>query len=269
MIIHKEIATKPLENGSSTKKILENFYIKNSFENHLKSISQPDGTYHHSIPNYKYHVTSQVIDYIDGLFTLPQLYCIFNEINFELGGWVLDYTSFDDLKPFIIKWINRVAKDDNDLGDINNFKKNVSELNPIIFTVLNDLLYESGIFDEDNWQGYRYPKISEDEDECSNELKELIETYSALEKIEAICKKFYHINERVAALTSDGYEVKLCWVGSGGVNSTFYKYYKKEIRIQIAASKFKGKGDSKNKSALCAVIPYPAFLHRNCVRVSI
>jgi hypothetical protein len=267
MIIHKEIAAKPLETGSSAKRMLEKFYVQNSFENYLKRISGPDGTYHHSIPNYKYHVTSQVVDYIDGLFTLPQLYCIFNASLDDLGGWIYDYTVLNDFKTYAIECINEEDKYENDLDDIEKFKKNVAELNPIIFNVLNDLFYESGIFDEDYWEGYRYPVISEDENQCSTELKELIWTYAALEKIDGICKKFYHIDDRVAALTSNGYEIKPCWVGSGGVNSAFYKYNKKEIRIQIAASKFKGNGKSKSKSALCVVIPYPTFLHKNCVRI--
>jgi len=267
MIINRKIATEPLENGSSAKRMLEKFYIQNCIENEFNDISRPDGTYPNTIPNYKYHVMSQVVDYLDGLFTLPQLYCIFNIIDIELAGWFNDYTSFDDLKPFIIKYIDEVAEYENDLDDIEIFKKNVSELNPILFTVLNDLFYESGIFDEDYWEGYRYPKISNDENECSTELKELIRTYAALEKIESICKKYYHIDDRVAAITREGYEIKPCWVGSGGVNSTFYKYNKKEIRIQIAASKFKGNGNSKSKSALCVVIPYPTFLHKNCIRI--
>jgi hypothetical protein len=267
MIIHRKIATTPLENGSSARRMLERFYVQNCFENHLKSISRPDGTYHRSLPNYKYHVMSQVVDYVDGLFTLPQLYCIFTASEHEIGGWIYDYTLFNDFKSQAIKYIDKVAEDENDLDEIENFKKNVLELNPIVFTVLNDLFYESGMFDNDYWEGYRYPKISEDENECSIELKELIQTDAAIEKIEDICKNYYHIDDRLAALKNEGYEVKSCWVGSGGVNSTFYLYNKKEIRIQIAASKFKGNGSSKSKSALCAVIPYPTFLHKNRIKI--
>ena len=266
MIIHRKIATEPLKNGSSAKKILERFYVKNCFENYLNSISLPDNTSPYSTPNYKYHVMSQVIDYVDGLFTLQQLYCLFNAINDEIGGWTNDYTILNDFKTYAIEYIDEEAESDNDLDDIENFKKNVSELNPIVFTVLNDLFYESEIFDEDYGEGYRYPKISEDEDICSTELKELKWTYAALKEIEEISQRFCHIDQRLGAITSAGYEIKPCWVSSGGVNSTFYMYNKKEIRIQIAASKFKGNGSNKNKSALCAVIPYPSFLHKNCIR---
>lgn len=266
MLIHKKIATEPLENGSSAKMMLERFYVQNCFENYLNNISKPDSTSPCSTPNYKYHVMSQVIDYINGLFTLQQLYCLFNAINDEIGGWINHYTVLNDFKTYAIEYINKIAEVDNDLNDIENFKKNVSELNPIIFTVLNDLFYESEMFVEDYGEGYRYPKISEDENVCSIELKELKWTYAALKQIESICKKFSHIDDRVAALTSAGYEIKTCWVGSGGVNSTFYMYNKKEIRIQIAASKFKGNGNNINKSALCTVIPYPTFLHKNRIR---
>jgi hypothetical protein len=266
MIRHKKIAAEPLENGSSAKKMLERFYVQNCFETYLNSISRPDRTFHHTIPNYKYYVISQVVEYIDGLFTLPQLYFLFNASLYDLSGWHYDYNVLNEFKTFAIENINEFAKCDNDFDDIENFKKNVSELNPIVFTVLNDLFYESEMFDEDYGEGYRYPKISEDENVCSTELKELIRTYAALKQIEEICKKFSHIDDRVTALTSAGHEIKPCWVGSGGVNSTFYMYNKKEIRIQIAASKFKGNGNSKSKSALCAVIPYPTFLHKNCIR---
>jgi hypothetical protein len=266
MLIQKKIATEPSENGSSAKMMLERFYVKNCFENYLNNISKPDSTSPCSIPNYKYHVMSQVVDYIDGLFTLPQLYCLFNASNYLIGSWANDYTVLNDFKISAIKYINEEAKAENDLGDIDRFKKNVTELNPIVFTVLNDLFYESELFDEDYGEGYRYPKISEDEKVCSTELKELKWTYAALKQIEEISQRFSHIDDRVSALTSAGYEIKPCWVSSGGVNSTFYMYYKKEIRIQIAASKFKGNGNNKNKSALCAVIPYPSFLHKNCIR---
>jgi hypothetical protein len=87
-----------------------------------------------------------------------------------------------------------------------------------------------------------------------------------MEKIGTICKKFYRISDRVAALKGEGFEIKPCWVGSGGVNSAFYMYNLKEIRVQIAASKFKGNGNSKSKSALCAVMPFPKFLHKNCIK---
>jgi len=78
--------------------------------------------------------------------------------------------------------------------------------------------------------------------------------------IKDTCKKHYHINSRIAELTKEGIEVKPCWVKSGGVNSLFYMYGKKEIRVQVAASKFKGKGNCKSKSALCAVLPLPRLL---------
>lgn len=266
MIKHKELAIAPLENGNSAKRMLEKFYIQNCFENYLKSISKPDGRFSHSFPNYKYHIMSQVIDYLDGLFTLPQLYCLFTAIDIEISGWNINYNAYYDFKPYAIEYINKVAKVENDLDDIKIFKKNVLEMNPVILKVLNDLFYESEMFDEDYGEAYRYPKISKDENVCSNELKELSWTHAALEKIEKICKEFNKVDDRVAALTNDGFEVKPCWVGSGGVNSIFYMYNKKEIRIQIAASKFKGNGNRKSKSALCAVIPYPTFLHKNRIR---
>ena len=266
MIFHKEIATKPLENGNSAKRILENFYIKNCFESYLKGLNRADGTLNHSASKYKYHIMSQVIEYVDGLFTLPQLYCIFDASVDDLNGWGADYMAMNDFKTYVINIINETDEYENDLDDIENFKNKVLELNPITFTVLNDIFYESNMFDDDYCEGYRYPDISNDENVCANELKELIWTHNAIEKTEAICKKFHNINERVAALTIEGYEIKTCWVGPGGINSTFYMYNKREIRIQIAASRFKGKGNRKSKSALCVVIPYPAFLHKNRIK---
>ncbi len=242
MIIHKRIAVKPLANGNSAKKMLEDFYIRNSFENYYNQISQGDKK-DKSNREYELYVTGQVIDYIDGVFTLPQLHCIFEASTDELGGWKIGFPSMFDFKNYLIKeYIDKVAKYNPDLDDIENFKKNVSDLNPVIFSLLNDILYESYIFDDGTCDEYKYPIISDDETECLKELKELKWTYDTLERIDCICKKFYHIDDRVAALTSDGYEIKPCWVGTGGVNSTFYKYNKKEIRIQIAASKFKGNG---------------------------
>jgi hypothetical protein len=265
MVINRELATKPFENGESAKRILERFYVKNCFENYLSSIYKPDNEYSTSIPDYKYHIMSQVIDYTDGLFTLPQLYCIFNASLIELEGWKYDYTVFNDFKDFIIHYIDKVVENKDELEDVENFKNNISGLNQVVFTILNDLLYESNIFDDD-YEDYRYPYIGEDENVCSGELRELIWTHDALGKIKDMCKKFNRINDRVDALTSEGFEIKPCWVGSGGVGSAFYMFKNKEIRIQIAASKFKGNGNSKSKSALCAVIPYPTFLHKNCIR---
>jgi hypothetical protein len=184
-----------------------------------------------------------------------------------MGGWAYDYTSFVDFKHYVVNYITEEAKHENDLGDIEDFKEKLLALNPLIFNVLNDLLYESCLFDNDDWDGYRYPKISNDEKECIIEFQELRQAYDALEEIESICKKFHYVDDRVTALTQSGYEIKPCWVDSGGVMSTFYMYNKKEIRIQIAASKFMGIGNSKSKSALCVVIPYPKFLHNNRIKL--
>lgn len=266
MITNRKMAIEPSKDEDSAKMMIERFYLQNCFENYLISIKQSYRIYHHSIPDYKYQIMSQFLDFIDEVFTLPQLYCIFTASRFEFTIWGYNESELNDLKTGIIKCINEYAKCNNDLGDINNLKKNVSELSPIVFTLLNDLFHESDIFCGDGVDGYKYPKISEDETECSTEFKELIQTYAALENIESICKKFYFIEDRVAALTTEGYEIQPCWVGSGGVKSTFYMYNKKEIRIQIAASKFKGNGSSKSKSALCVVIPYPAFLHNNSIK---
>lgn len=266
MIINRQIAIKPLEDGNCAKKKLERFYVQNCFKNHMNNVNQPYVKNRRSIPKNDSRITSQVIEHIDKLFNLPQLYCIFYACNEEIGGWNFNYALISEYKTHVVKYVNEFAEEFNDLGDIEKFKKNLADLNPIIFNVLNDLFYESQIFDEDNFDGYRYPKISEDENECQTELEELIWTYNALERIEDICNKFYKIDDRVAALTDEGYDIKPCWVGSGGVSSTFYMYNKKEIRIQIAASKFKGSGNSKSKSALCAVIPYPSFLHKNRIR---
>jgi hypothetical protein len=267
MILQKKIAIAPLKIGDSTKRMLERFHIQNNFEIYLKSIGHPDKNSLGIKPNYQHHLMSQVMNYIDGLFTLPQLYCIFNASLRFFNSWGYGYTSLDEFKPFLISFINEEDEYENDLDDIVIFKKNVLELNSIIFTVLNDLLYEAGLWDADYCEGYKYPEISDDEKECSIDFQELIRTYNALEKIGTVCEKVYHIDDRVAALTKEGYEIKPCWVGSGGVKSTFYMYKKKEIRIQIAASKFKGNGNSKSKSALCAIIPYPKFLHKNCVKL--
>jgi hypothetical protein len=267
MIKNFELATKPLKDGNSAKKMLERFYVQNRLENYLKTLECPDDKPDDVNSNYKIYVMAQVMEYIDGFFTLPQLYCIFNASISDLGGWKYDYSTMEEFKPFLLKYISEDAEYENDLVDIENFKMNVLKLNPIIFTVLNDILYTAGLFDNDYWEGYKYPEISDDEKECSDELQELIRTHDALEKVGAICKNIYRIDDRVSALTREGFEVKPCWVGSGGVNSSFYMYKTKEIRVQIAASKFKGNGNNKSKSALCAIIPYPKFLHKNCIRV--
>ena len=82
--------------------MLEEFYVQNCFKNHLKSINKPDDTYDVSSPNYKHHVTSQVIENTDGLFTLPQLYCIYIESN---EGYIENtYVSHTELDRLFTDW---------------------------------------------------------------------------------------------------------------------------------------------------------------------
>ncbi len=262
MHISKDMVIKPIENEISAKRTLERFYIKNFFKNYIDNSMKPDTYYTFFVPEYKYYIMDLVIDYIDGLFTLPQLLFLYRSNSIEDPMW--DYEDIKDRQINVIKDIDTYACEEDDLDDIDLFKERVMKLDPIVFNLLNDLIYQSGIFiDWTFWEGTVYPKMIEDENECSQEIDAIKNACSTLGKIEKICDKHYHINERIAALNKEGIKIRPCWVGSGGVYTEFYMYGKKEIRVQIAASKFKGKGTGKNKSALCAVIPMPKILSLN------
>ena len=261
MHISKNIVINPIENGSNAKRTLERFYIKNSFKNYIEDFMKHEkGSAF--IPQYKYYIMDIVTDYIDGLFTLPQLWFLYMANAIENPLWF--YEDIYDRQMNVIKAIDDNATEEDDLDDIEIFKKNVKNLDPVVFNMLNDLIYYSHIFDDiTGWEGLAYPKMIEDEKECIKELIHLRFACNALEKVEKICDKYYHINDRITELTKNGIEVRPCWVRSGGVYTEFYMFGKKEIRVQIAASKFKGKGNRKNKSALCAVIPMPKIISMN------
>jgi hypothetical protein len=262
MHICSDLAINPLENGSSAKRELERFYMKNYFKNYIEMAMKPDTDFWVFIPDYKYYIMDMIIDHIDGLFTLPQLWFLYKANCCEDPRW--NYEDIIDRQVNVIKYLDEYAIDEDDLDDIEIFKKNIKELSPIVFNILNDLIYDSGIFtDYTYYEGYTYPKMITDENECIKELNDINNACTSLEKIESICEKYHYIEDRVAALTKDCIDVRPCWVRSGGVNTEFYLPRKKEIRVQIAASKFKGKGNGKNKSALCAIIPMPKILSMN------
>jgi hypothetical protein len=151
-----KIAADPSLIGHSTKRLKERFFILNHFKNFIyKSANNQNSCILRS--DYSTHIMNQVFEYTKGLFTLPQLYCMFMANKHNGTGW--DYQRLNEYKIEVLKCIDLESSTEHDLGDIGNFKRKIMELNPIIFNVLNDLIFASHLFWDDEKKEFRYPLV--------------------------------------------------------------------------------------------------------------
>jgi hypothetical protein len=231
----------------------EKIFIYNHFKNYIQ-INKTGNELGGYDADFKLRLYSHLIERTKGFFNLTQLYYIYLEN--VLGSY--RQCEPKELHEYVERHFGK------DFGDIPKFFKNVLDLDTILLEILYQLMWDSELFCDE--EGYaEIPVISEDENEFLIAIEKLNYTYAAIKKTKDICSKIHRISGRIKELSSEGYDIKPCWVDSGGVNSIFFLYNKKEIRIQIAASKFKGKGNCKSKSALCVVLPFPSlpFERRN------
>jgi hypothetical protein len=162
----KPIALDPSRIGNGIKRLKERFYVKNHFRNYVtENATYRDGNILY--PDYRTHIMTQVIEYTKGLFTLPQLYCMFMANEPEGAGWF--YSDLNHYKMNVIKYIDESIKRPHDLGDIECFKRKVMELNPVIFNVLNDLMYYSQLFWDAENEEFKYPEIEESQENYNNQ----------------------------------------------------------------------------------------------------
>jgi hypothetical protein len=162
MGINNKIANKHSKNAFSAKRIKEMAYIRNHFENYIKE----NVTYMNKsllYPDYKTQIMTQVIEYTDGMFTLPQLYIIYLANSSNLMGW--SYDKLSSYKVNVLKEIDEAlvkkSNSKNVLGDVEEFRRKVMELNPIIFHALSELMYNSNMFLNNSDMFYDYPDIEE------------------------------------------------------------------------------------------------------------
>jgi hypothetical protein len=238
------------------------------FDNHFKNYIKATAHYDcNNCPDFETLIKTQVIESTKGLFSLPQLFCIY-WANFSEFG-MCNSEELKDLKSSILDEIDREVKEKVNLGNIKDFKKKITELDTIVLSILDEILRDS-IKTYDNY-GYLRPEFDNDQRAFLTELQNAHNTNDAIKKIQDTCVKNSRVDTRIERIKEAGIEVKQCWVRSGGVTSVFFMEGKKEIRVQVAASKFKGNGTKKSKSALCAVLPLPEFLHgirsRNLVMI--
>jgi hypothetical protein len=85
----------------------------------------------------------------------------------EGAGWF--YSDLNHYKMNVIKYIDESAKRTHDLGDVECFKRKVMELNPVIFNVLNDLMYYSQLFWDAENEEFKYPEIEESQENYNNQ----------------------------------------------------------------------------------------------------
>lgn len=259
MNTNSNITIKPLESGYSANRLIEILFIENHFKNYLTASAVIN---FFEEPDFKTRAYIQVVKYTKGLFSLEQLSYIFLANADESDYW--EYEELDDKKKRILKYIDNISMGDKDLVGNEIFKRKIMDLNPIVFSLLDELIHESLLFWDKEAKAYGYPDIEEYKREYLLNIQELSSANLTIEKAKDICRRYHCIDNRIAALNKEGLNIKTCWVKSGGVTTVFYMKGKKEIRIQIAASKFKGTGDAKNKSALCVVLPLPKLLYEGC-----
>jgi hypothetical protein len=226
----------------------EKIFIYNHFKNYIQKLETSKEPWGYE-PDLKVRIYPDLIERTKGLFNLIQLYYIYLED--VVGAYKKNEPNrmFEHVGNFF----------GNSFGDIPEFFKNVLDLDTILLEMLFQLMEDSQLFCDEKGNE-EIPVISEDENEFLIAIERLNYTYAAIKKTKDFCRKLHPISSRIKELTREGFNIQPCWVDSGGVNSIFFLNNKKEIRIQIAASKFKGKGNCKNKSALCVVLPFPSLL---------
>lgn len=154
----RTIAKSNSKNTFSAKRNKEMAYIRNYFTNYVKE----HATYRNNstlYPDYKTHIFTQVIEYTDGMFTLPQLYLIFMANQEDGIGW--DYKELSYFKMRVLEEIYETTENEKDTWDINDFSRKIMELNPIIFNVLNELMYHSEMFWDAKDERFYFPDIEE------------------------------------------------------------------------------------------------------------
>jgi hypothetical protein len=162
METNKKIVVDPSYKGLSEKRLTERFYLQNHFRNYLQnSANYQSGSILY--PDYRVHIMTQVAEYTKGLFSLPQMYCMFMANRQNGTGWSLQ--EINRLKINVLTYINLESMKGHKIGDIENFKRKIMELNPIIFIVLNDLICSSHLFWDVERKEFRYPRIEVQSDD--------------------------------------------------------------------------------------------------------
>jgi hypothetical protein len=141
---------------SNALRLLERQYVLNHFKDYVKrhSYYTIEGTMH---PNYIADIMTQVIIYTDGLFTLPQLFFLYKSMQSYGEDWSSE--GLYVLKHDAVNWINKVAREEDDLGDIKSFLKKILSTNPIVFNALIYLIYDSHLFWDYETEDYIYPEF--------------------------------------------------------------------------------------------------------------
>jgi hypothetical protein len=159
------IAKKYSKNAVSAKNMKEMAYIRNHFQNYIKehAVYRNNST---NYPDYQTHIFTQVMEYTDGLFTLPQLYLLFIANCDDGIGW--QYKNLSYYKMHVLEEIDNDVYESYDFGDIPEFCRKVMELNPIIFNILNELIYYSHLFWNKKDEMYGYPDMKEIESKAKH-----------------------------------------------------------------------------------------------------
>lgn len=159
-----EVAVRS-NNESNAERTLERYYIQNHFRDYVLSNMYyvENGQQYR---NYKAEIMSKVFELVKGIFTLPQLHCLFMATD-ECG---YSYEELNELKTSILNYIEEVAEEVSDLGDIASFRTHIMNMHPIILEAFIFAIYDSNLFFDEESEEFIYPDVEYIEEQLNKSL---------------------------------------------------------------------------------------------------
>ena len=146
-----EVATTLIKENNA-ERTLGRYYVQNHFKEYVKSnMYYVENGYQHR--NYKAEIMSKVFEHVKGFFTLPQLHCLY----MATDGCSWSYEELNELKTSILNYIEEVAEEESDLGDIASFRTHIMNMHPIILDAFIFAIYDSNLFYDEESEEAIYP----------------------------------------------------------------------------------------------------------------
>lgn len=152
-------------NESSAERTLGKYYVQNHFRDYVKrNMYYVENGYQHR--NYKAEIMSKVIEHVEGFFTLPQMHCLY----MTTDGCSWSYEELNELKTSILNYIEEVAEEKSDLGDIASFRTHIMNMHPIILDAFIFAIYDSNLFYDNESEDAIYPDVEYIEEQLRKSL---------------------------------------------------------------------------------------------------
>ena len=153
---------------SNAKRTLERYYLRMHVRDYIERNFMGHKSNAYICDSYKANIMTKVFNHVHEFITIPRLHCIFMANRF--GGRDKNYRELNELKTNVLNYIDEVAKEPNELGDVASFRAHIENMHPIILDVVNYFTYDSGLFYDAESMEYIYPDIEYIEEQIMNSL---------------------------------------------------------------------------------------------------